>query len=164
MIANEAAPTEPLKLVETEHDPQIRYATTDEEICAIHRFLMVVARPALRCEINVRKSLLEIVRVAKEEAAIMVMHGDVLVGTMGLIKPSWWYGDADFLTDRWHFVLPAFMHTPTAEILMEEARAIARLAGIEFIHNGKLRLGKDGVWRRMPRVYVPESAKEMQEA
>ena len=94
----------------------------------------------------------------------MVMHGDTLVGTMGIIKPSWWYGDADFLTDRWHFVLPAFMHTPTAELLMTEARSIGKLAGLEFIHNGKLRAGKDGVVRRMPRVYSPESVNEVQEA
>jgi len=165
MIVSEAAPSAPLKLVPA-HEPEIRYATTDEEICAIHRFLMIVAEQAgaLRCPINVVKSLDEIIRVAKFEAAIMVMLGDSMVGTMGIIKPSWWYGDADFLTDRWHFVMPAFMHTPTAELLMTEARSIASIAGLEFIHNGKLRAGKDGVLRRMPKVYSLDSVNEVQEA
>lgn len=159
------APTAPLKLVPAV-EPEIRYASTDEEICAIHRFLMVVAEQAgaLRCPINVEKSLLEIIRVAKFEAAIMVMHGEMMIGTMGIIQPRWWYGDADFLTDRWHFVLPAFMHTPSAELLMIEAKSIGKLAGLEFIHNGKLRTGKDGVLRRMPKVYLADSVNEVQEA
>lgn len=165
MIVSEAAPSAPLKLIPA-HEPEIRYASTDEEICAIHRFLMIVAEQAgaLRCPINVVKSLDEIIRVAKFEAAIMVMHGDSMVGTMGIIKPSWWYGDADFLTDRWHFVLPAFMHTPTAALLMTEAKSIASIAGLEFIHNGKLRAGKDGVLRLFPRIYAPESVSESLEA
>jgi hypothetical protein len=131
----------------------IRYASTDDDLIAIHRFLLIVARPAMRCPVNAIKSLTEIIRVAKQEVAIMVMHGDVLVGTMGLIKPEWWYGDGEFLTDRWHFVLPAFTNTPTASALMDEAKAIARLADIEFIHQGKIRPPRSGVARMTPRAY-----------
>lgn len=163
-IAAEVVKTEPLKLVEA-HDPYIHYPIgTDEEICAIHRFLMVVAEPVLQCPINVVKSLDEIIRVVKFEAAIMVMHGETMVGTMGIIRPTWWYGDADFLTDRWHFVMPAFMHTPTAALLMTEALEIARIAGLKFLHNGKIRAGKDGVLRLMPKIYTPQSDNESQEA
>lgn len=118
---------------------------------------MIVAKPALQGEVNVVKSLNEIIRVAKFEAAIMVMHNDIMVGTMGLIRPTWWYSDADFITDRWHFVLPAFMHTPTADALMIEAKEIARLAGLKFLHNGKIREGKDGVLRLTPRIYPPKT-------
>lgn len=114
---------------------------------------MIVAQPAMRCPLNVIKSLNEIVRVAKFEAAIMVMHNDIMVGTMGLIKPTWWYGDGAFLTDRWHFVLPAFTNTPTATALMDEAKAIASIAGIEFIHQGKIRPPKNGIARMTPRAY-----------
>jgi hypothetical protein len=115
---------------------------------------MIVAKPAMRCPINVEKSLLEIIRVAKYEAAIMVLHNDIMVGTMGIIKPTWWYGDGAFMTDRWHFVLPAFMHTPTASALMDEAKAIAAIAGLEFIHQGKIRVSnQDGVARIAPRAY-----------
>jgi hypothetical protein len=156
--SSEAASTAPLKIVETRDvaDISIRYAETDEEICAIHRFLMIVAKPAMRCPINIEKSLLEIIRVAKYEAAIMVMHNDIMVGTMGIIKPTWWYGDGAFLTDRWHFVLPAFMHTPTAARLKAEALDIARIAGLEFIDQGKLR-ERNGVHLMMPRAYPPEA-------
>ena len=124
---------------------------------AIHRFLLVVAQPAMRGSANVVKSLNEVIRVAKFEAALMVMHEAVLVGTMGLIRATWWYNDTEFLTDRWHFVLPAFMHTPTAALLMDEAKFIAKAAGLEFLHNGKAR-EKGGVIRLMPRIYSPEGA------
>lgn len=118
---------------------------------------MIVATPVLRCPVNVEKSLLEIVRIAKEDAAIMVLHNGVMVGTMGLMKATWWYGNGEFLTDRWHFVLPAFTHTPTAAALMDDAKEIARIAGLQFVHNGKLRPEKDGVSRLMPRAHLPQT-------
>jgi hypothetical protein len=155
-IASEAAPSAALKVVEHHETPQIsiRYASTDEDVCNIHRFLLIVARPAMRCPVNPIKSLNEIIRVAKYEVALMVIHNGVMVGTLGLIKPQWWYGDGEFLTDRWHFVLPSFDNTPTAAALLDEAKAIAGLAGLEFIHQGKIRKARNGVVRMMPRAYA----------
>lgn len=129
----------------------------------MHRFLMVVAEHAgaLRCPINVVKSLQEVIRVTSDEVALMLMKGDTLIGTMGIINPVWWYGDEGFLTDRWHFVLPAHDSTPAAAMLEDEAVAIANGAGLEFIHQGRLRRGKKGVMRNRPRVYEPESTIEV---
>lgn len=124
---------------------------------AIHRFLLVVAQPAMRCPVDVVKSLEEIIRVTKYEAALMLMRGDVLIGTMGIMKAGWWYGGGEFLTDRWHFVLPALTNSPEAAMLLAEAAEIARTAGIEFIHQGKIRPAKNGVARMTPRAYSPES-------
>lgn len=120
---------------------------------------MIVAEQAgaLRCPVDVYDSLEEITRVAKHDVAIMVLHNGVLVGTMGLMKVAWWYNrKCFFMTDRWHFVLPAFMHTPTAAKLMDDAKEIARIAGLQFVHNGKLRAEKNGVSRLMPRMHLPE--------
>jgi hypothetical protein len=115
---------------------------------------LLVAQAAMRCPVNAVKSLHEIIRVAKFEAAIMVLHDGMLVGTMGVIKPTWWYGDGAFLTDRWHFVLPDFMHSEAASVLFAEAKAIAAAAGLEFIHQGKIRGEKGGVLRMRPTVYL----------
>lgn len=122
---------------------------------AIHRFLLVVAPQAgaVRCPVNVVKSLQEIIRVTRDEVALMLMRDDMLIGTMGIINPTWWYGDAGFLTDRWHFVLPAIDGTPAAKMLMDEALAVAKLAGLEFLHNGKAR-ERGGIVRLMPKIYV----------
>jgi hypothetical protein len=120
--------------------------------------LLIVATPAMRCPVNIIKSLNEIIRVAKFEAALMLIHNGVMVGTMGIINPTWWYGDDGFLTDRWHFVLPSFQNTPTAARLLDEAKQIAGLAGLEFIHQGKIRPAKNGVLRMTPRAYSGKSA------
>lgn len=134
-------------------DNIIRFAETDEDCVAIHRFLLVVAAPAMRCPVSHKKSALEVWRVAKEETAIMAIHKGRLVGTMGLIAPEWWYGDGDrFLTDRWHFVLPEFRNTEIDAMMMDEAKVVAKLAGLEFIHQGKIRAAKNGVIYTAPRL------------
>ena len=125
----------------------------------MHRLLLVLARPVFEvsgCPVNGQKSLLEIIRVTRDEVSIMLMRGNMLVGTMGLIRPTWWYGDVAFLTDRWHFVLPEIDGTPAAGMLIEEAKLIAQAAELKFIHQGKMRKARNGVHLMMPRVYDPE--------
>ncbi|WP_354158722.1 hypothetical protein [Bradyrhizobium sp. JR5.3] len=131
----------------------VRYAETDDDVIAIHRFLLVVAQPAMRCPVDVEQSLMEIIRVTKENVALMVLKGGLLVGTMGLIDPAWWYNPKHrFMADRWHFVLPEHQHGPVNRALIDEARKIAADAGLEFIHQGKIR-EKGGAQLMMPRAY-----------
>jgi len=131
---------------------------TDDDVIAIHRFLLMVARPAMRCEPDIEQSLLEIIRVTKYEAALMAVLDGNMVGTMGIMKASWWYNPrVSFMTDRWHFVLPQFHNGPVNRKLMAEALAIAELAGFEFVHQGKARKMKNGAFLMMPRIYTPES-------
>jgi hypothetical protein len=146
----------PFSKISSEEAPQkphsLRYAESDQDACEIHAFLLTVARPALRCEVNFLKSLLEIQRVVHDEAALMISIGNTLIGTMGLIRPQWWYGDDVFLTDRWHFVLPEHDGSPAARALIEEAEAIARGAGIDFIHQGRMRQRRPGTYFMWPRI------------
>jgi hypothetical protein len=135
----------------------IRYAETDEDVIAMHQFLLVVAQPAMRAPVDVQASLMELIRVTKEEVAIMAIKDGRLIGTMGLIRPSWWYApDHSFLCDRWHFILPEHQHGVANKLLIEEARKIAAMAGLEFIHQGKIRV-KSGASLMMPTSYPPES-------
>jgi hypothetical protein len=137
----------------------IRYGSTDAELCAIHRMCLIMLKPQMRCLVNPVKSLLEIVRVAKENVAIMaMMHGDTLIGTLGLMRATWWYGDADFLTERWLAVAPVAHHGEVYQMLTDEAKKIAAEAGMEFILQGKIRRGKDGLPHYMPRAFPPETA------
>lgn len=135
----------------------IRYAETDDDVIAMHRFLLVVAQPAMQCPVDAQDSLLEIIRVTKEEVALMAIRNGLLVGTMGLISPSWWYNTkCRFLADRWHFVLPELHHGDVNAALIDEARKIAADAGLQFIHQGKIR-EKGGHKLMMPRSYSPPS-------
>ena len=155
---NEAAPTAQLKLVEKKPEPEviIREAKTDQDVVAIHRFLLVVAAPYAVDGINVVKSLQEVIRVTVEGAALMAMIGDTLVGSLGLMKVVWWHNDTAFLTDRWDFTLPEYWNGPVHKALLEEAKAIAKEAEMRFVHNGKLRDGKGGVARFQRHLYSPE--------
>lgn len=134
----------------------VRFAETDHDAVAIHRFLLVVAGPAMRCPVNPIKSLEEVCRVIAQEAALMAIVDGFLVGTLGIIKPTWWYGDGAFLTDRWHFVLPDHRHGAVDEALMEEAFKLADNAGLEFVDQGKIR-ERRGKLLAFPRVHVPSS-------
>jgi hypothetical protein len=64
----------------------------------------------------------------------MAMRGDKLVGTMGLIKPTWWYSDESFLTDRWNFCIESEKPDGAAFALDAEAKAIAQGAGLRFVN------------------------------
>lgn len=137
----------------------MRFAESEPDMVAMHQFLLAVAAPAMLCQVDVVKSLEEIIRVTTKEAALMLIKGGRLIGTMGIVSPVWWYGNAQFMTDRWHFVLPEVMNTPDADLLEDEAIALAETAGLPFVHQGKIRKGKKGIHRMMPRIYTPESAK-----
>lgn len=153
-IASEAVQTEPREPAPL----ALRYAENDDDVIAIHRFLLVVARGAMLCPVNVQKSLLEVIRVTTEEVALMAMRGDMLVGTLGLIRPVWWYGDDAFLTDRWNFVVDAEKHGPAEEMLLDEARKIAAMSKLKFINQGKIRRGrKAGDYLMFPRVHLSEA-------
>lgn len=124
---------------------------------AIHQFLLVVATPILPEPVDIIDSLNEIIRVVRDEVALMLVRDGHMIGTMGLINPKLWYSKRTFITDRWHFCLPEVYNTPQAELLEDEAIKIAELAGVKFIHSGRIRKGKKGVLRVMPRIYGGES-------
>ena len=120
----------------------VRYAETDEDAIAIHRFLCVVAEPVLFTPIDAQKSMTEVYQVVKNSDygfALMAITGGIMVGTMGVICPEWWYGDGRFFTDRWFFVTDQFKNKGISQALVREAETVARETGIDLIINGKMR-------------------------
>ena len=86
----------------------IRYAESDADIVAIHRFLCVVAGPMLPGKIDHKDSATEVWRVVKDSVALMAMNDDnLMVGTMGIVRPEyWWNASLHFLANRWLFAIP----------------------------------------------------------
>ena len=118
----------------------IRPAESEEDALAIFRFLTAVASPVLHCPINAEKSCAEIRRVVTDRDygfAHVALENGALVGTLGAIFVSWWYGDDHFFTDRWFFSLPG--HRWAGPRLLAEADAIARAVGVPLIVNLKQR-------------------------
>ena len=94
----------------------------------------------LHCPIDAEKSLAEVRRVVADRDygfAYLARAGNEIVGTIGAIFVSWWYGDDHFFTDRWFFALPA--HRWAGPRLLAEADAIARAVGVPLIVNLKQR-------------------------
>lgn len=124
-------------------DPvEVRYASTDKDVIAIHRFLCAISGPARFCPINPLKAVNEINRVVKDNsygyALIAEINGE-LVGSLGIIIPDWWYGDTRFSTDRWFFIFPVLNHRGIATSLLAEASAMAVRCGVPLLINGKPR-------------------------
>ena len=118
----------------------------------IHAFLCRVAAPVLLAQISAEKSIAEVHRVVKEEAAFVAeAPGALLIGTLGIIYADWWYALDGFLTDRWCFVLPEFRHRGVFEAMLAEADALAAAAGVPFIFNGKARRARKGAIFTSPR-------------
>lgn len=136
----------------------IRYAETDQDVVAIHQFLLIVGKPRMRVPVDGYASLEEIIRVVRDEVGIMAIKDGHLIGSLGLIQVPWWYNPAySFFTERWDFVLPQFHNTGVGEMLYAEADSIALAAECEFINQGKIR-GKRGRLMWMPRSSRPESS------
>jgi GNAT superfamily N-acetyltransferase len=94
----------------------------------------------LHCPINGEKSLAEVRRVVEERDygfAYLALQDGALIGTLGAIFVSWWYGDDSFFIDRWFFSLPG--HRWAGPRLLAEADAIARAVGCPLIVNLKQR-------------------------
>ncbi len=109
----------------------IRYAESDADIVAIHRFLCVVAGPTLPGPIDHRDSATEVWRVVNEDVALMAMNDDgLMVGTMGITQaPFWWNRRVRFLANRWFFTIPG---SRAAKPLLKEAGNIAKASELEL--------------------------------
>lgn len=93
----------------------------------------------LLARVDAEKSLAEVWRVVKEEAAFMAFIDDRLVGTVGITFAEWWYGEGGFLTDRWNFTLPELRNGPVSQALLDEADRLAAASDLLFIQQGKTR-------------------------
>lgn len=136
----------------------MEYAKTFEQAVVIHRFLLLEVSAELEKRggaIDAEKSLNEIIRVCEEGAAIIALKNDCLIGTMGIIRWTWWFNNVDFMTDRWTAVVPEFRHQGVKQLLLDEVKKIADGAGLQFVNQGKVRDMKDGTAMLFPRIYTP---------
>lgn len=135
----------------------VRFAETDQDCITIHRFLCMVAGPVLFCPIDAEKSMSEILRVRDEGVSIMASFDDLLVGALGLVSTTWWYGHGRFLTDRWFFTLPQLHHLGVAGRLQAEAQLIAKDSNMDLVINGKMRRRSNRVAYTLPSVTPQET-------
>jgi len=134
-------------------DIEIRYAQTDNEVIAIHGFLCVVAGPTLPGPIDPKDSATEVWRVVNHDVALMAIKDDKVVGTIGLVRPQfWWNSKINFLANRWFFTLPG---SGSAKPLLAEAKTIAKASDLELHiydeNRGRLLILNKSKKRHVPR-------------
>lgn len=102
----------------------VRFAESDQDVVAIHGFLVVAMSPLLPFDIDPKNSIEEVWRIVNHECALMAIRDDKLVGTIGIVRaPYWWAADRHFLANRWLAVLP---EAGALDPLMHEAVAFAK--------------------------------------
>jgi hypothetical protein len=144
----------------------IRYAETDDDVISIHQFLCLVATPVLHCKVDHAKTIAEIARVTQHEVALMAVMDNNLVGTLGLVRPEWWYGSGPrsrFFTDRWFFIVPTMKGMGVGGLLLGEAAAIAATNEEMILINGHMRKRAHVHFTR-PLVVMPGDPVDPQEA
>lgn len=125
---------------------------TDEAAIELHRFLCIIAGPVLHAPINAVDSMNGVIEVLKKGFAVTARADGHLVGSLGIIRPAWWYNRAArFMTDRFFFVLPEFRHHVGGQMLVE-AHAIAADAGCPLIINGHQKRRRNGLGFIKPTV------------
>lgn len=86
--------------------------------------------PSLPGDIDALDSIQEVWRVVQEDVALMAMRDDRIVGTVGIVRPSWWFNKKlHFLANRWFAVLPG---TEAGKLLLEEGAKVAKASGLEL--------------------------------
>jgi GNAT superfamily N-acetyltransferase len=104
----------------------IRIAQTDDDIVAIHRFMIGHAAAEMaEAKIDALIYMRTIHDTVREGAGLMAMIGGAIAGYLGLWKSQYDYSKAYFLHDRGFYVLPAHRGVAGAALL-QEARAIAQ--------------------------------------
>lgn len=137
------------------------------EAIELHLFLCVVAQPVLHAQIDANDSMAGVLNVLKDGFAITARINNEIVGSLGIIRASFWYNHAaHFMTDRWFFTYSAFRaggeHAGlrVGQIMLAEAHAIAAQAGLPMIINGHQKPRGTGVTFTRPRVLGTAARKQ----
>jgi GNAT superfamily N-acetyltransferase len=109
--------------------PLIRIAQTDDDIVAIHRFMVAHAAAEMaEAEVDALIYMRTIHDTVREGAGLIAIVNGEIAGYLGLWKSRYDYSKAFFLHDRGFYVLPAHRGAVGAALL-QEARAIAQEGG-----------------------------------
>lgn len=109
-----------------------RYATTDDDVLPLWRFLIDFHGEFGMGAMNVEKAIAAIRDVVLNHCAIVVEDAAFeIVGSIGIFETRLWYSDDVILTDRWWFIAPEHRgKAAVVRLLLEEAREFAQ--GVEI--------------------------------
>lgn len=113
--------------------PSIRAANSDEDVIAIHAFMLAHAAAEMaEATVDAELYMETIYSTVRDGAGLMAIVEDRLVGYLGLWESRHDYSRETFLRDRGFFVLPEYRGGPVGRMLIQEARGIAASAGLHL--------------------------------
>jgi GNAT superfamily N-acetyltransferase len=120
-------------LREPSSEPFIRIAQTDDDIAAIHRFMIAHAAAEMaEAEVDALIYMRTIHDTVREGAGLIATVDGEIAGYLGLWKSRYDYSKASFLHDRGFYVLPRHRGGAVGAALLREARTIADEAGLSL--------------------------------
>lgn len=120
--------------------PQIlaRKATHDDAV-AIYELLVVMREEGRYPEENPDKAMNAILDVIERGVAVAIERAGKMIASAGLIVTTWWFADAQFLTDLWVFVHPEHRKSRAAILLMRAMQGVAVATKLPLrVQNGTL--------------------------
>ena len=104
----------------------IRVAQSDDDIVAIHRFMIENAAAEMaEAEVDTLIYMRTVHDTVTQGAGLMAMIDSAIAGYLGLWKSQYDYSKASFLHDRGFYVLPRHRGGAVGAALLRDARAIA---------------------------------------
>jgi len=156
-------------------DFKLRFPKGDDDIIKIFRFLVLVAGPTLLGPVSPLKAVTEVGRIVMDPyrqdgpdpdsfAIVAEINGE-LVGTIGVTKIGFWWGDYECMTNRWCHIFPALANTGIGSALVAEAHAMCEQIGLDLVISGKLvrrnhAAGRGVVFETAPTVMRGGGAKQ----
>jgi GNAT superfamily N-acetyltransferase len=113
--------------------PVIRIAQSEDDIVAIHRFMIAHAAAEMaEAEVDTLIYWRTIQDTVTQGAGLMAMIDGEIAGYLGLWKSQYDYSKASFLHDRGFYVLPRHRGGAVGAALLRDAKAIADDAGLSL--------------------------------
>lgn len=105
----------------------IDIASTDEPtFAAVFALLIEEHAESGFAPLNPRKTAEVCFRTLQQGMSLVARDADgTIIGSMGLVRETFWYSDAEHLQDVWLYVTPAWRRRGVGTMLLKAARAIA---------------------------------------
>jgi GNAT superfamily N-acetyltransferase len=108
-------------------------AESDHDVLAIHGLLMQFGAESAEASIDPVKTMKVAYETVMQHAAIVAEVDGEIVGSLGIVRHQHWYSNDHFLIDQWLYVKPEHRGGEVLPAMLEEAKAIADLAGLRLL-------------------------------
>lgn len=101
------------------------HQATEDDVENIIPLLIDMHGENALCSLDIDKTVTLIAVVVRKGLCLVAKDDDKIVGTIGLIKDSFWYSSDPVIMDKWFYVTPTYRKTRIALTLLKLVRQYA---------------------------------------